>query len=101
MAQRFDPNLSAGDKIRAVRDAYLMATPDKTDTAYAALTQAADAADDMLAVLQSFLPGKLIGESYDPPVSADQRLHEHLLTWGQLRAARDAVAKAAGQAVAK
>lgn len=40
---RFDAQLPLADQVRAVRDAYLMATPDKDDTAWAVLTRAADA----------------------------------------------------------
>lgn len=52
MAQRFPAEMSASAKIRAVRDAYLMATPDKTDTAYAALSSAADDLDAAVAGLK-------------------------------------------------
>lgn len=55
------------------------------------------AAPDMLAVLLSLMPGKLIGESYDPPVPDDELLKEFLFTWGKLRSARAAIAKALGQ----
>jgi hypothetical protein len=52
MSQRFNPNQSASEVIRAVRDVYLMATPDKKDTAYAVLTGAADDFDAMLHALR-------------------------------------------------
>lgn len=55
------------------------------------------AAPDLLAALQSLMPNTLIGESYDPPVPADELLKEFLFTWGKLRAARTAIAKALGQ----
>lgn len=40
-----------GERLRAVRDAYLMATPDKTDTAWAILTEAADLIDSQASAL--------------------------------------------------
>lgn len=63
------------------------------DKANAALIAAAP---ELLAVLQSLMPGTLIGESYDPPVPDDELLKEFLFTWGKLRAARAAIAKALG-----
>lgn len=40
MANRYDTTKPVADQLRAVRDDYLIATPDKQDTAYAVMTRA-------------------------------------------------------------
>lgn len=52
---RFDTTLPLADQITAVRDHFLMATPDKTDTAYAVMTRGSETIAALLEALQALL----------------------------------------------
>jgi hypothetical protein len=82
---------SAAGRLLAVRDSYLMATPDKTDTPWAILTQSAELIDDLLGALKALWPRNLL---LVPDHLPDDFVFPVDVTAAELRAARAAISKA-------
>lgn len=95
MANRYDISKPVADQLRAVRDDYLMATPDKLDTAYAVMTRGADTVADLLAACQSAIPKNVATDNRNIP---DDQLIPLDFTMGELRRIQAAIAKALGSA---
>lgn len=98
MSRRFDPHNPVPVQIRAVRDVYLMSTPDKQDTAWAVLSSAADASDRLIAACQELDPKGVCTTNRN---IRDDMVVPLTVTMGELRRFRTALADAMGQAVSK
>lgn len=101
----FDQKIPVRGGVTAYGRPYAIAHVNRPGSSYSGQAEAdahlIAAAPDLLAALKAVMPGgTLIGESYDPPVPSDELLKEFLFTWGKLRAARAAIAKAEGVAQA-
>lgn len=93
MANRYDITKPVADQLRAVRDDHLMATPDKTDTAYAVMTRAADTLAELLEALQ----GAIGALEFSQDFHRDLGNEEQAFAADRLDAARAAIAKALGE----